>query len=134
MGVTQNGAVLLVNTKEAVLDYGSRMRVVKPRRSWIQTFFVSLPGQKRFKEYSTLPYFFLFGALLEYWKVNWVSGKDGANFYKTYLEKQPVKWAESDIEWEQSLETFLQEEGDKCSPRTRAALTKALDVMKSKSQ
>jgi len=46
----------------------------------------AVPGEKTFGIYRFLPFFFVFGAALEFSMINWTVGE--TNFYSTYKKRQ----------------------------------------------
>lgn len=69
-----------------------------PRISFISWMFERIPGKRVFGIYRFLPFFFVFGALLEYSMINWKP--NGVNFYAIYKDKRVDKEARRQLEFE----------------------------------
>jgi hypothetical protein len=52
------------------------------REKYIVSLLKKVPGEKQFGLYRFLPFFFLFGASLEYLMINWKVGPHQVNFCK----------------------------------------------------
>lgn len=58
------------------------MVFIRPLRRFLKAW----PGEKYLAEYRFLPIFFVSGAALEYFMINWHVGQ--TNFYRTYKRRQ----------------------------------------------
>lgn len=61
----------------------ARQKLKKP---FLTRVFDTVPGKKIFGVYRFLPFFFVFGGLLEFSMINWTVGE--TNFYKTFKKRQ----------------------------------------------
>jgi len=59
---------------------------VKYQKPLLTRIFDSVPGKKTFGIYRFLPFFFVFGGLLEFSMINWTVGE--TNFYRTFKKRQ----------------------------------------------
>lgn len=62
-----------------------------------------VPGEQRFGLYRFLPFFFVFGASLEYLMINWTVGPNQVNFYTSLKRREAEKIVENKFELEKHL-------------------------------
>lgn len=55
-------------------------KLIRFREEYLIPLLDRVPGKKRFGNYRFLPFFFLFGASLEFLMINWTVGPQKTNF------------------------------------------------------
>ncbi|CAF0856434.1 unnamed protein product [Brachionus calyciflorus] len=75
---------------------------------YIVKYLKKVPGEQRFGIYRFLPFFFIFGASLEYLMIHLKAGPNQVNFYSTLKRKQ----AEQVLDQKEKLESYFKSESN----------------------